>query len=92
MTTALITGGTSGIGLGFARRFAAAGHDLLLAARNQPRLDRVAADLRRGHGVRVDAISADLATPDGCATVEKHLSACAVDILVNNAGLSLPQP
>ncbi|ARQ70723.1 SDR family NAD(P)-dependent oxidoreductase [Streptomyces marincola] len=92
MATALITGGTSGIGLGFARRYAADGHDLVLVARDQARLDRTATDLHDRYRVGVDTISADLATPDGCAIVEKHLASTAVDVLVNNAGHSLPQP
>ncbi|MDT0310450.1 SDR family oxidoreductase [Streptomyces sp. DSM 44917] len=92
MTTALITGGTSGIGLGFARRFAADGHDLILVARDQARLDRTAGELRDRHGVHADTISADLATPDGCAAVEKHIASTTVDILVNNAGHALAEP
>lgn len=92
MTTALITGGTSGIGLGFARRFAAQGHHLALVARSKPGLDQAAADLRVRYGVRVETIAADLATPDGRATVENHLTTAVIDILVNNAGHSLPDP
>ncbi|RKN05496.1 SDR family NAD(P)-dependent oxidoreductase [Streptomyces radicis] len=92
MTTALITGGSSGIGLGFARRFAAEGHDLVLVARDQPRLDRTAVELQSRYGVHVDTISADLATVEGCDLVEKHLGSAVVDILVNNAGHALPQP
>ncbi|WP_129840364.1 SDR family NAD(P)-dependent oxidoreductase [Streptomyces sp. RFCAC02] len=92
MTTALITGGTSGIGLGFAHRFAADHHDLVLVARDQPRLERTAAELTDRHGIRVDTINADLATTEGCATVEKYLASAAIDVLVNNAGHSLPEP
>jgi uncharacterized protein len=92
MTTALITGGTSGIGLGFARRLAGDGHDLVLVARDKARLDRIAAELHDRHGVRVETIDADLATPGGCAVVERHMRGSAVDVLVNNAGHSLPKP
>ncbi|MDT0347791.1 SDR family NAD(P)-dependent oxidoreductase [Streptomyces litchfieldiae] len=92
MATVLITGGSSGIGLGFARRFAADGHNLVLVARDQARLDKAAAELHDRYGVHIDTISADLATPDGCATVEKHLTSTAVGVLVNNAGHSLPEP
>ena len=92
MTTALITGGTAGIGLGFAHRFAADGQDLVLVARTAPRLEQTAAELHLRYGVHVDTITADLATPDGCAEVEQHLASAPVDILVNNAGHSLPHP
>jgi short-subunit dehydrogenase len=92
MTTALITGGTAGIGLGFAYRLAADGHDLVLVARDQARLDQTATVLHDRYGVHTDTITADLATPDGCATVEKHLISAPIDVLINNAGHSLPQP
>ncbi|MDT0446829.1 SDR family NAD(P)-dependent oxidoreductase [Streptomyces johnsoniae] len=92
MATALITGGTSGIGLGFASRFAADGHDVVLVARDRSRLDRTAAGLHDRHGVRVETFSADLATPDGCAAVQAYLRTSTVDVLVNNAGHSLSQP
>ncbi|MCQ6250135.1 SDR family NAD(P)-dependent oxidoreductase [Streptomyces malaysiensis] len=92
MTTALITGGSSGIGEGFARRLASEGHDLVLVARSKERLDAAAAHLRDRYGVHVDTIEADLTTMDGCSQVEDRLRNSAVDILVNNAGFGLPTP
>lgn len=92
MTTALITGGSSGIGLGFANHLAADGHDLVLVARNQARLDRTAAHLRTRYGVQVQTIAADLTAHDGCSAVERHVRSSAIDVLVNNAGHGLAQP
>lgn len=91
MTTALITGGTAGIGRAFAEKFATLGYDLVLVARDQERLDDCAIQLRRQSGKIVETLSADLSTTEGRATVENRLTASErpVDILVNNAGFAL---
>ncbi|MBY6349366.1 SDR family NAD(P)-dependent oxidoreductase [Rhodococcoides corynebacterioides] len=82
---ALVTGPTSGIGDGFARRFAARGHDLVLVARDEHRLHALAAELKDRHGAESEVLVADLATADGRdATVDR--AAAGVDVLVNNAG------
>lgn len=90
MSTALITGATSGIGLTFARTLARRGHDLVLVARDRERLELVASELR-GHRVEVEVISADLTERDQLAVVEERLRARPVEILVNNAGFGVPQ-
>ena len=87
MSTALITGGTAGLGAAFARYFAAEGYDLILVARNQERLERFGAELKNAYGVNVSGAPADLTTDDGCAEVSALLD--GVDVLVNNAGIGL---
>lgn len=87
--TALVTGASSGIGEALARRFAQAGHPLVLAARNQARLEALATELRADCGVDVHVEPCDLAqrgAPGALAAAlrRRHV---AIDVLVNNAGV-----
>lgn len=82
---ALITGPTSGIGRSFARRLAADGYDLVLCARDAPRLEALAEELADAEGARSELLVVDLATPEGREIVAKRLAA-GVDMLINNAG------
>ncbi|TYK45874.1 SDR family NAD(P)-dependent oxidoreductase [Actinomadura decatromicini] len=85
MPTAFITGATAGIGAAFARRLASDGFDLVLLARDAPRLERAAAGLREEYAVRAEPLPADLSTEEGLAAAEERVRT-DVDLLVNNAG------
>lgn len=82
---ALITGPTSGIGAGFARRYAADGYDLILVSRDAERLAQLAAELRDQAGRAVEVLAADLAESADRGKVAERLAG-GVDVLVNNAG------
>ena len=89
--TALITGGTSGLGAEFAQQLAARGHGLVLVARDGHRLADTAAGLRARYAVPVESLVADLLTPQGLAAVTARLADTTnpVNMLVNNAGHGL---
>jgi NAD(P)-dependent dehydrogenase (short-subunit alcohol dehydrogenase family) len=80
----LITGGSKGIGLACATRFAAEGCALHLVARDPGRLEAARASIRARHPVEVTVHPADLR--DGQAVKRVAAAAGAVDVLVNNAG------
>ena len=86
----MVTGASSGIGAGFADRFARLGYDLVLVARDEVRLQQRAARLTEQWHVNVEVLRADLGADDGCAAVERRVTDAArpVDILVNNAGFT----
>lgn len=88
--TAVVTGGSDGIGLAMARRFAENGADVIVVARDAERLARARRSLA-AHGTAVHTIGADLALPDAPATVADQVLAItdAVHVLVNNPGASL---
>ena len=88
--TVLITGASSGIGAMYADRLARRGHDLVLVARNQQRLDETAERLERENGIAADVLSADLTDPAGLARVEERLRGDAsIGWLINNAGATM---
>ena len=91
MATALITGGTSGIGHEFARQLAQQSYDLVLVARDKQRLDKVAEELRTAYGVGVDVLPADLSDGEQLQNVATRLADTdrPIDLLVNNAGFGV---
>lgn len=87
--TALITGASSGIGAEFARRLAAQGYELIIAARRIDRLNALAAELLREHDTKVTVVRADLAKPGAATMLASYIRASAtpeIDVLINNSG------
>jgi short-subunit dehydrogenase len=84
---AVITGASSGLGEVFARKLAARGYNLLLAARRMERLEQLQLDLERAHHVRVEPYCVDLADDVQVEDFAKRLETEGpIDVLVNNAG------
>jgi len=88
MTTALITGASSGLGEVFAYQLAQKGYDLVLTARREGRLATVAAKARETGIGQVEIIASDLGQRDAPAAIMRELETrgLKVDYLVNNAG------
>ena len=88
--TVLITGATSGIGLGCARKFAANGDRLILTARNQQRLEEIRDELK-ANGTEVQILPFDVRDRAAATKAVNSLPADwqDIDVLVNNAGLAL---
>ena len=91
MGIALVTGATSGIGEEFCWQLAAAHHDLVLVARRDDKLHKLAEDLRQIAGVNAEVIVADLGVAGDVERVAQRLldEQSPVGLLVNNAGFAL---
>lgn len=88
MTTALITGASSGIGEEFARQLAEKNTNLILVARSQEKLDKLATSLQQQYGINAEVMVQDLTEPAAGNKVfdliqQKGLT---IDLLINNAG------
>jgi short-subunit dehydrogenase len=87
--TALVTGASGGIGEELARLFAADGHDLVLVARGEEKLRRLAEELGAKHNVAARVVPSDLSRPEAPREIFDALERedVRVDALVNNAGI-----
>jgi NAD(P)-dependent dehydrogenase (short-subunit alcohol dehydrogenase family) len=90
---AVVTGASSGLGVGFAQGFAEAGADVVVAARRAEHLRRTAA-LVTALGRQAVAVPTDVTDPDACAAlVDTAMSRLGrIDVLVNNAGVATAIP
>jgi uncharacterized oxidoreductase len=86
--TILITGGTSGIGLGLARKFHELGNQVIIAGRRQELLDEIAAE-----HPGIDTITLDIADPESITRARDAVAARhpQLNVLINNAGIQLPE-
>ena len=83
---ALVTGGSGGLGLEFARLAAKDGYDLALAARSEAKLRDVAQTLSTEFGVEAMPVALDLARPEAADELVRYVPRC--DVLINNAGFA----
>jgi short-subunit dehydrogenase len=83
---ALITGASAGIGRSYAEHLARTGHDLVVVARREDRLQALAAELSGATQADVEVLAADLGSDAGVAAVVARIEAGGIDMLVNNAG------
>jgi len=86
--TALITGASNGIGMELAKVHASKGGDLVLVARNKPKLDELKKDLESRYNVKVYTIGKDLSLVNSAKEVYQETTKenIQIDYLINNAG------
>jgi uncharacterized protein len=87
----VVTGASAGIGAALARVFAAHGHDLVLIARRENKLDALADDIAAQGRPRPLVLAIDLSQPDAGARIKAELAAHGLEpeYVVNNAGFGL---
>lgn len=92
--SAIVTGGSKGIGLAIATRFAASGADVAIVARGREALDEAVETIRAGAKGKVAGVQADVGTAEGIQRAyDESMGAFGkVDIVVNNAGTSRAAP
>jgi short-subunit dehydrogenase len=89
--TIVLTGASTGIGRALSLELAPQGPRLVLAARDEERLERVASECRALGAKRAIAVKADVTAPEACGRVVERAVAefGGIDVLVNNAGISM---
>ena len=87
MSVVLITGGSEGIGKAFAEYFAKNGYDLVLTARNMPKLMDVKTDLENRYEISVSVIAEDLSVRGAAVDLYQKLHGKTIDVFINNAGI-----
>lgn len=90
--TALITGASGGIGEEFAKVFAREGYNLVLVARSEDKLLKLANSLQSQYGINAQVLPKDLAVPGSPDEIYTELSGTQIDALVNNAGYATYGP
>lgn len=88
---ALVTGASSGLGIEFAKALAARGTNVILSARSEPAMQRLADELRRKHRIEVVVEALDLSQPGSADTLRQRLDTRGIEpaIVINNAGFGL---
>ena len=88
--TAAITGAAGGLGAAFARKLAQRGYDLVVIDRRDEDNRRLADELMRAHGIKAEAITANLTEEAAVKGLAQRLAAMpTLELLVNNAGFGL---
>ncbi|MCI0680832.1 MAG: SDR family oxidoreductase [Gemmataceae bacterium] len=92
--TALVTGGSKGLGKAMARGLAEAGADIVISSRHEEELRTALDDILRGTGRRGGYVVADMSNRDDVNRLagEALKKMGKIDILINNAGTNIPQP
>src|ERR1700674_2756594 len=88
MTTILITGANRGIGLEFAKQYAAEGADVIACCRNPDKADALNALAK---AVQFKVIALDVTSPKSVEALKQALKGQPIDIVINNAGVGGPR-
>ncbi|MBS9768452.1 MAG: SDR family oxidoreductase [Flavobacteriaceae bacterium] len=88
MKTTLITGASNGIGEEFAKIFAENGYNLVLVARNEEKLHRIAQNLASQYAIKTTILIQDLSKPNVASEIYNKIKEkeIVIDTLINNAG------